>query len=65
VSSGGSSVASTHSDSNGRYAISLSPGQYSLVVDTGSSFPRCPTTPVTVQARRAARADIACDTGIR
>ena len=58
-------VASTHSDSSGRYAMSLRPGQYSIVVSSGRTFPRCPTTPVTVHQGQAVRADIRCDTGIR
>ncbi len=61
----GTTVATTHSDANGRYALDLSPGTYTLVVDTGSMFPRCPDTPVTVKPGSAIRADISCDTGIR
>lgn len=62
---GGATVASTQSDSYGRYALALSPGSYLLVVVTPSGWPRCPDTRVTVQARAAVRADISCDTGIR
>jgi hypothetical protein len=61
----GTDVGSTRSDSSGRYALALPAGSYSLLVVTGSGGPRCPDTPVTVASGRAARADIACDTGIR
>jgi hypothetical protein len=62
---GGRVVGRTHSDGNGRYAMALPPGRYTLVVQTGSTFPRCPTTPVTVPPNRTVAADISCDTGIR
>ncbi|NUP75728.1 MAG: carboxypeptidase regulatory-like domain-containing protein [Sinomonas sp.] len=61
----GVTVASTFSDSYGRYALDISPGSYLLVVVTPSPFPRCPETPVTVRPGSAARADVSCDTGIR
>lgn len=61
----GATVASTHSDAHGRYAIDLTPGTYTLVVATGSILPRCPDTRVTVNPGSATRADISCDTGIR
>ncbi|WP_372498031.1 carboxypeptidase-like regulatory domain-containing protein [Sinomonas terrae] len=60
----GASVASTQSDSAGRYALDLAPGSYVLVVG-GAGWPRCPDTPVTVRAGSSVRADITCDTGIR
>ena len=58
-------VTRTRSDSNGHYAMTLAPGRYTLVVQTGSQFPRCPTTPVTVPPNQMVTADISCDTGIR
>jgi len=58
-------VASTQSGSDGSYRIGLAPGSYTLVVQTGSAYPRCPATPVTVTAGAAQRADISCDSGIR
>ena len=61
----GATVASTHSDSHGRYTIDLSPGSYTLVVVTRSGRPRCPETQVSVRPGSATRADISCDTGIR
>jgi 5-hydroxyisourate hydrolase-like protein (transthyretin family) len=58
-------VTRTQSDSDGRYAMRLAPGRYTLVVQTGSQFPRCPTTPVTVPRNQVVTVDISCDTGIR
>jgi hypothetical protein len=58
-------VASTRSNSAGDYAMGLRPGSYTLVVNTGSTFPRCPAKAVTVPKSRSVRADIGCDTGIR
>ena len=58
-------VASTHSDSYGRYVLDLSPGSYALVIGFSSGWPLCPDTPITVQPGSATRADISCDTGIR
>ncbi|HZU71633.1 MAG TPA: carboxypeptidase-like regulatory domain-containing protein [Acidimicrobiales bacterium] len=63
--SSGSTVASTATDAQGRYAMRLPPGRYTLVVDTGSNWPRCPSTTVTVGSSGPTRADISCDTGIR
>ncbi len=61
----GGTVATTHSDSHGRYGLDLAPGSYTLVVVTTSGWPRCPDTAVTVRPGSPTRADISCDTGIR
>jgi len=58
-------VARTRSDANGDYSMRLAPGRYTLVVQTGSRFPRCPATAVTVPRNQVVTADISCDTGIR
>jgi Carboxypeptidase regulatory-like domain len=58
-------VAHTRSDANGNYSMPLAPGRYTLVVQTGSTFPRCPTTPVTVPRGQVVTVNITCDTGIR
>lgn len=60
----GVTVGSTETDSDGRYALDLAPGSYSLAV-AGPTWPRCPTTPITVRAGSLVRVDISCDTGIR
>lgn len=61
----GRTAAATHSDGAGRYALTVAPGTYTLVVVTGSTYPRCPNTTVTVQGGTPTRHDISCDTGIR
>jgi hypothetical protein len=58
-------VASTTSDSYGRYALALLSGSYTLVVVAPSSWPRCPDISVAVLSGSAIRADVSCDTGIR
>ena len=59
-------VASTRSNSAGDYAVGVPrPGTYTVVVNTGSTFPRCPTQLVTVPKGQSAPVDIACDSGIR
>jgi hypothetical protein len=45
--------------------MALPVGDYTLRVDTGGTYPRCPDTPVTVSAGPPTAADIDCDTGIR
>src|SRR6266568_4634986 len=55
-------VARTRSDANGDYSMRLAPGRYTLVVQTGSLFPRCPATAVTVPRNQVVTADISCDT---
>jgi len=62
---GAHTAASTTSDGQGAYRMSLAPGRYTLVVVTNSSFPRCPAVDVTVPSGPPVRADISCDTGIR
>jgi hypothetical protein len=65
ISAGGRTAGSATTDGDGRYTITLAPGAYTLRVVTGSNFPRCSDTPVTVTAGSTTTADIDCDTGIR
>ena len=58
-------VVSTQSDADGRYALTLSPGTYTLTASTGADLPRCAPVDVTVPPNQVATADITCDTGIR
>lgn len=58
-------VRSTRSNSAGDFAMALRPGTYVIVVDTGSTFPRCPTKSVTVAKGQSVQVNITCDTGIR
>lgn len=61
----GHTVGSATTDGEGRCAIALRPGAYTLRVVTAGPFPRCPDTSVTVTAEPTAPTDIDCDTGIR
>jgi hypothetical protein len=58
-------AATARSGSDGRYRLSLPPGQYTLTVASSGSFPRCPTRTATVVAGEVATVDVSCDTGIR
>ncbi|MHB1526422.1 MAG: hypothetical protein ACYCZN_09105 [Candidatus Dormibacteria bacterium] len=60
----GTVVASTRSDSHGRYALQVAPGVYLLVVQT-AVWPRCPVLRIVVEAARPTGANVTCDTGIR
>jgi hypothetical protein len=60
----GHPVGETTSDANGRYNITLAPGDYILSV-VRSRLPRCPPATITVRPGRTTRADFICDTGIR
>jgi len=61
----GQVVASTHTDSKGRYRLQLRPGTYTLAAVTPKPLPRCSATKVTVVANHTTSASISCDTGIR
>ena len=61
----GAVVASTRTDAGGNYTLSLAPGGYTLVADTGQALPFCDPVRVSVPLGRHVRADISCDTGIR
>ncbi len=61
----GAIVASTRTDAAGDYTLSLEPGDYTLVADTGAAPPFCDSVTVSVPVDRSVRADISCDTGIR
>jgi len=58
-------VASTDAGAEGRFTLTLAPGRYMLTASSGTVFPSCPSLTVEVPAGGEARADIACDTGIR
>ncbi|MDH4075884.1 MAG: carboxypeptidase-like regulatory domain-containing protein [Acidimicrobiia bacterium] len=58
-------VTSIDTDDEGRFALTLAPGRYVLTASSGAVFPSCPPLTVDVPTSGTARADIACDTGIR
>lgn len=58
-------AGSAVTDDDGRYAITLEPGDYTLRVVVDGMFPSCPDTPVRITGGPPATADIDCDTGIR
>jgi hypothetical protein len=61
----GDAVASTHTDTTGRYRLHVRPGAYTIIVVTPNGLPRCPPVGVTAKPRQTIRAAISCDTGIR
>lgn len=58
-------VAMTQSDSNGAYHLSLTPGQYDISATSGSVFPRCSPSTVTVESSKTITLNLSCDSGIR
>jgi hypothetical protein len=65
VDASGVSAGATASDAGGLYRLTLPAGTYTLVVNNGSSFPRCPPIRFTATSGQLSRNDIGCDTGIR
>jgi hypothetical protein len=61
----GHTVGVAESGSSGRYLLALPAGTYTLTATTGTAYPHCQPSPVTVRAGSPTRADISCDTGIR
>jgi hypothetical protein len=62
---GGRQAGAAHTAADGGYSIALAPGRYTLTVSTGSKYPICPPTDVTVESGKVTRADISCDSGMR
>jgi Carboxypeptidase regulatory-like domain len=62
---GGVTIASTRTDADGRYHLSLAPGAYTLVAETDETMSICQPVTVTVPSGAPVQADIGCDTGIR
>ncbi|GAC1376096.1 MAG: hypothetical protein NVSMB32_18780 [Actinomycetota bacterium] len=61
----GATAGTTRSLADGRYALALPAGHYTLSADPGAVFPRCAPTAVTVAPGQVVMAAISCDTGIR
>lgn len=62
---GGVTIASTRTDADGRYHLSLPPGSYTLVAETDETMSICQPVSVSVPSGAPVQADIGCDTGIR
>ena len=65
VSIGRRIVASTRSEADGRYALSVPTGRYTMSAATADAFPRCDAKEVNVIAGPSIEVDFSCDTGIR
>lgn len=52
-------------DGAGSYAIPVPTGVYTVRVDPGGPYPRCPETQAVVSAGTPPATDIVCETGIR
>ena len=57
--------ATARTNPTGQYELSLTAGDYTLVVDVGGPLPACPPTAIQVRAAATVTVDIDCDTGIR
>ena len=65
IDAAGHAAGNAPTDADGRYAIALPPGAYTLRVATEAMFPMCPDTAVMVPSGPPVAADVDCDTGIR
>jgi len=61
----GRTIGSTTTARDGRFALTLPKGAYSLVATTRKALPRCPKARVSVRSSRQVQTTISCDTGIR
>jgi hypothetical protein len=59
------SVAEVESGGDGKYEITLSPGEYIIHPIGGQPFPRCGEKKITVNASAFTDANLSCDSGIR
>ena len=57
--------ATTQSDANGLFKLSLPPGSYTVSAKGGATLPRCASQDVTVGPTGYLTITISCDTGIR
>lgn len=58
-------VGSTMTNAQGKFAVDVAPGAYTVHIDTPGPLPHCPDTPVKVQDAGSTFVRINCDTGIR
>ena len=61
----GDVLASTRTDADGHYSLTLAPGSYTVVATTGAGLPICQPVTIIVTPGPPVHADISCDTGIR
>jgi heat shock protein HslJ len=61
----GDIAAETDSDADGRYAMPLPSGSYTLRAGTPGGFPSCPDIDFSLPVATMVVVDISCDTGIR
>ena len=61
----GAPFATTATDKNGAYKITLPPGEYALSAASGKMFPRCAAVNIIVKPGLASEINLYCDTGIR
>ena len=58
-------VATTESDAQGTFQLTLTPGEYIVSAAGGNTLPRCSPVDATVSAGTFTPLSISCDTGIR
>jgi len=58
-------ISQTTSGTDGKFKISLQPGSYLLVAESGSALPRTQSQSVTVEKNKYATVNIVLDSGIR
>ncbi|MDD5738967.1 MAG: hypothetical protein PHY72_03550 [Candidatus Pacebacteria bacterium] len=60
-----SPFATIESDQQGKYKITLPPGEYALQPVGGNVMPRCETKQITIEPSKIIEVNLSCDTGIR
>ncbi len=58
-------IATTQSDAQGAFQVTLSPGDYVVSAAGGTMLPRCSSTDATVSPNAYTSIAVSCDTGIR
>jgi hypothetical protein len=59
-------VAHATTDADGRFYVTVTPGEYSVEVDVGKArLPRCGTVQTSVKDGEIAKVELECDSGMR
>ena len=59
-------VAHATTDADGRFYVTVAPGEYSVEVDVGKArLPRCGTVQTSVKDGEIAKVELECDSGMR